>query len=441
MNPPNSASVHSTVLLVMLAVGVWGCERQPDPMTSGPLFQFTNGQSVVTTTDVGVRSGPNNFSSVVASKPIGTTGTIQASPGTLDAAGDNTIYWQVAFSGGPTGWVSGVFLMPGTSNPSPTFTCNHYVSPTGGTSGDGNSGAPWSLPYALNGGGGFITAGDTVCIGGGTYTGNQSVPATVNGQPGNFIVYRQKPNERAILDYPDATDGGPSGLTVRGSYLVFWGFEMTNSNTNRGSLSVPPSHDLRPDLIYNVGNHNRYVALVMHDGGGGIYNEHSNFDVEITGWVVYNEGWQASDRGHGHGIYVRSSVGPVKVRDNIVFNNFGFGLHGYNQVSDGMKGVLYDGNVTFDNGSLAFASSPNILLGGVDVGAQQDTVRNNMAYYAPAISDINSNGIASMKVGYSTTANVDVQVVNNYAIGGDPALEINNWQTALVSGNTTYSTD
>lgn len=99
-----------TMLAAALALS--GCsERQQDPVTSGPLYQFTNGQSVQTTTAVTVHSAANNFSSSVGTKPAGVVGTIQASPGTKDATGDNTIYWQVTFTG-LTGWVSGVFLTP-----------------------------------------------------------------------------------------------------------------------------------------------------------------------------------------------------------------------------------------------------------------------------------------------------------------------------------------
>src|SRR2546426_3121491 len=35
---------------------------------------------------------------------------------------------------------------------------------------------------------------------------------------------------------------------------------------------------------------------------------------------IYNNGWQQPDFGNGHGIYAKSSAGPVYLRDNIVFN-------------------------------------------------------------------------------------------------------------------------
>jgi len=98
--------------ILAVAVALCGCsQRQADPLENGPLYQFTNGQSVQTTTAVTVHSGASNFSSSVGTKPAGVIGTIQASPGTRDATGDNTIYWQVTF-GTLTGWVSGVFLTP-----------------------------------------------------------------------------------------------------------------------------------------------------------------------------------------------------------------------------------------------------------------------------------------------------------------------------------------
>src|SRR5436189_877431 len=425
---------RSALALLPFALAVWGCsERQTEPITYGPLYEFLSGQGVQTTTDVAVHSAANNFSSVLANKPPSATATVQESPGTRDFTGDNSIYWKVQFGDGVLGWVSGVFLTPSSGPPGSSFTCNHYVATNGGT-GAGTSADPWDLQYAFNGAGNRVLPGDTVCIKGGTYTGNKTV--TVSGQQGKLVVFRQDPGGHAILDYPLHGAASPSGLNVQGSYLAFWGFELTNSDQIR---SCTCTSGFRADILYNVGSHNRYIALIVHDGGVGLYNEASACDVEITGSIWYNNGYQGSDRGHGHGVYVRSNTGSIKVRDNIAFNQFGYGLHGFNQQTEARKCVLYDGNVAFNNGSLASTSSPNILLGGTDIGGQQDTVRNNMTYFSPAISEVNTNGIAGLQVGYSTTVNVDVRIVNNYAIGGNPALDIHDWQTALVSGNIAYS--
>src|SRR2546426_6136509 len=50
---------------------------------------------------------------------------------------------------------------------------------------------------------------------------------------------------------------------------------------------------------------------------------------------IYNNGWQQPDFGNGHGIYAKSSAGPVYLRDNIVFNQFGYGIHIYANAGSG----------------------------------------------------------------------------------------------------------
>jgi len=45
------------------------------------------------------------------------------------------------------------------------------------------------------------------------------------------------------------------------------------------------------------------------------------------------------DRGHGHGIYVQNATDPRKIIDNIIFNQFSHGVHGYTE--GGLLNQLY----------------------------------------------------------------------------------------------------
>ncbi len=43
-------------------------------------------------------------------------------------------------------------------------------------------------------------------------------------------------------------------------------------------------------------------------------------NAEIYGCLIYYNGWEAPDRGHGHGIYAQNQTGTKKITDNIVFS-------------------------------------------------------------------------------------------------------------------------
>jgi hypothetical protein len=322
----------------------------------------------------------------------------------------------------------------------PVIPVGHFVSATGAPLPEGGTGridTPWDLVTALQGAAGAIQPGDTVWLRGGTYTGKFVV--SVSGTPGGRVTFRAYPGERVTLDDPTLAPDNDDQFLVNGSWLVFWGIEFTNSNPGR--LEAGTSLDYRPTNVVNNGDHNRYVNLVIHDGGVGFYNYANRFDVELAGSVIYNIGWQADDRGHGHGVYVRSDVGPVVVRDNVIFNQFGVGIHAYTDSGpEGLRGITLEGNVAFNNGSIAREASENILLGGRGAAAREDTLRANMTYFSPGLAEIVAIGITNIKVGYGATVGEDVWVGGNYASGGNPALDVRDWKTATVTGNVIQGT-
>jgi hypothetical protein len=173
----------------------------------------------------------------------------------------------------------------------------------------------------------------------------------------------------------------------------------------------------------------------VHDGGTGIYTEAGAPGVEIYGCIVYNNGWQAplADRGHGHAIYIKNESGTKLARDNVLFNQFGFGVHEYSDLGDGgLNGITLEGNVSFDNGALAIpgtSGASNLLVGGEEP-VNNSTVVDNTTYYAPGIS------LPNVRIGYATVPSGSVTLSGNYAVGGDPVLEVGYWSSADVTGDT-----
>ncbi len=312
---------------------------------------------------------------------------------------------------------SGPPLPPGTR-------VGYYVTPGGSSSGDGSDANPWSLSYALGGAGGQVNPGDTIWVRAGTYTGTYT--STLSGTVAAPIIVRAYPGERAILN----GSGGSNTLKIDGTYTWFWGLEVQVGTTSRTAA--------RMDAVYvRSTSHLKLIHLVVHDGGSGIYTEPTATDVEIYGCIIYNNGWQngAGDRGHGHGIYIKNNSGTKLARDNVVFNQFGFGLHEYSDLGAGsLVGITFRGNVAFNNGALAVAGTSeagNLLVGGEEA-VSSGVVDSNLTYYSSSVTGT----VANFKLGYSTTQNAGVLARGNVAVGGDPTFDMRLWASATVSGNT-----
>jgi hypothetical protein len=302
-----------------------------------------------------------------------------------------------------------------------------HVAPNGSSSNSGTAGSPWSLTYALSGAAGRIQPGDTVWLHGGTYSGQQ-YRATVAGAAGKPVVVRQFPGERATIDVAGATSSTSrgDGFVVKGNWTEWWDFELMSSDPNRYTST-------RPNMMINDANHTRYIDLVVHDGGIGFYNYETASDVEFNGNIVYNNGWQIATKGEGHCFYMKSSTGPVVLRDNICFNQMGYGIHVYTDAGAGeLINIALDGNVLFNTGSTGpfynSQASANILVGGEEP-VSGSKVTNNMAYYTPGY------GVNNFMMGYNDFANVDLTLTNNYVVGGRYVLTTRRWDQVTASGN------
>jgi uncharacterized protein YjdB len=402
-----------------------------------------SGTATVTVTVVPVASVAVTPSS--ASVQAGQTVQLTATP--KDANGNaltgRTVAWAtsnaavatVSASGLVTGVVAGTATITATSEgksgsaaitvsvaPPPPPHSGYYVATNGTSGGDGSASQPWALSYALGGAGGRIQPGDTVWVRGGTYFA--PFRSTLTGTASAPIVVRAYPGERPIIDGVNATS---DNFVVAGSWSVIWGLEFTNTMLSRYTDLI--NHDYRPDNIVNNGPHNRYVNLVIHDGGVAFFNYSVQSDVEIYGSIIYNNGWQAPDRGHGHGMYLKSDVGPLVARDNVIFNQFGYGIHVYTNTGSGLLNNIHaEGNVSFDNGSLSSTgTSANIGNLGQPL-ANTLGVQDNMTYFAPSLSG--SNLVLGSGDGLVCTG--------NYVVGGAGISE-GTWTNATVTGNTELS--
>lgn len=268
--------------------------------------------------------------------------------------------------------------------------------------------------------------GDTIWLHGGTYRGKFT--ATVAGTSTRPVVIRQYPGERATIDVAGATSTTSRGdaFIVNGQWTEWWDFELMSSDPNR-------STDTRPNMIVNDASNTKYIDLVVHDGGIAFYNYPSASNVEFDGNIIYNNGWQGTAKGGGHALYLKSATGPIIVRDNVMFDQFGYGIHLYTDAGAGqLINMTLDGNVSFNNGAVTnqynSGANANILIGGEEP-VQGARMVNNMTYFSPGV------GVYNLMIGYSTFANSDVTMSNNYAVGGQYVLTTGYWSRVTASGN------
>jgi hypothetical protein len=248
-----------------------------------------------------------------------------------------------------------------------------YVATNGTSTNDGSSARPLSLVRALSVNG-PVRPGDTVFLRRGTYRGNFTSHLT--GTPSLPIIVRAYPGERVTLD--GAASPAEATLLVRGSDTTYWGFEITNSDPRRagGVASRGTGVDI-------YGPRTKFVNLVIHDVQTGIGSWSTAIDSELYGNIVYNNGVDSSDRGHGHSIYAQNRIGTKRIADNILFNSFSHGIHIYTEEGF-IDNFVLDGNVVFNHGILSQVSGPqrDILVGGRRTAHNLNIV-NNFLYDSP----------------------------------------------------------
>ena len=299
-----------------------------------------------------------------------------------------------------------------------TSGTQYFVAPSGSAQGDGSQTQPWDLTTALNQPT-AVQPGDTIWLRGGVYRGNFSSKLT--GAAGSPITLRQRPGERATID---------GSLAINGAYAWYWGFEVMRSNPSRGDSG---SH---ADAVTVSAPNTKLINLVIHDGDAdGIGFWMPAADSEIYGTLIYYNGFQGPDRGHGHGIYTQNSSGTKTISDNIIFDHFGLGIQAYGSSAAFVRGFVLDGNILFNNGSIAAGLSKvdNILFANGNP-LERIRVENNYTYHRPA----DDNGYSRLGWIFGGLSQ-DVIARNNYWIGGASSIELWNWNSATFTNNTVYA--
>ncbi len=240
----------------------------------------------------------------------------------------------------------------------PAFGAEYFVATNGNNSAAGTSGAPWqTLQHAAS----RVAPGDRVAVRPGNYvgfylsrSGSAAAPIEFFAEPGVMI------NQR------NATT--PDGINLeRASHIIIDGFAVSGM-PRAGVRSVGVPSDFAEFVtVRNV--------QASNNGTWGIFTGHVD-DLLIES----NRTWGSIDE---HGIYVSNSGDRPVIRDNVIFDNRGSGIHMNGDESQGgdgiISGALVSGNVIYGNAKFNGTS----LGGGSGInmdGVQDSRIENNLLY-------------------------------------------------------------
>jgi hypothetical protein len=295
----------------------------------------------------------------------------------------------------------------------PDDLAGYYAAPEGSAAGDGSEANPWDLQTALSA---ALAPGDTLWLRGGVYGG--SFESSLTGESGAAITVRSYPGEWAVID------GGPSEevtLSIKGAFAFYRDFEITNTKTER--------YGNRAAGMNVTGKNLQLVNLMIHDTGNNGFWE-SALDLELYGCLIYENGYDDSDRAHGHGVYTQNSAGRKHIVDNAIFNGYSFGIHAY---TEGGHIENYDivGNIWFGSGIAAAGvdtRKDNCLVGGLQPAAGI-LLQDNIGWAQGPTA-------RSVRLGYSDPANVDATLTGNFLVGATTFATP--WQSITMTGNTFF---
>lgn len=300
-----------------------------------------------------------------------------------------------------------------------------FASPTGSSTAQGSQEDPFDLATGLAASS-PVQPGQTLWLMEGIYNGNFT--SELRGSNGNAIQVRPMPGKQVIIDGNDPSGG--SALLIDGEWVDYYGLEVFNSTLNHTTdlTGSSPADLVTTGGVTVTGPNTKVINFIVHDNVGGGMSSWSNApDSELYGNIIYNNGWTAPDRGHGHAIYAQNSSGFKKLTNNIIFFGYGTGIHVYTEGGQ-MNNFDVQYNTWFMTGSSdprASQKKDNCLIGGFQPVLNL-TLKNNLGF------SMNSRGT---RLGYGGS------VVGQTGVLADNYLSENLWVagewTSLEISNST----
>lgn len=286
-----------------------------------------------------------------------------------------------------------------------------FAAPDGRPGNPGTKEAPWDLASAL-GGGSRLQPGDVLWVRAGAYKGKFEI--RLAGKEEAPIQVRAWPGERAsILD-------SQISVVEPSKHLWLWDLEIAHTvPVEKRRTEKPGSHpdDLPGGDGLNIyaGTGCKFINLVVHDNlGNGVGWWAGSTDGEMHGCLIYNNGWKAPDRGHGHCIYTQNRDG-IKTISGCILTVPEWGgsytMHAYGSSRAFINNYLIEDNVAYERGPF--------LIGG---GSPSRGLRIRRNYLHRV----------DLRIGYGAE-NEDCEVRDNVVAGG--RISILKFKQVVDEGN------
>jgi len=309
-----------------------------------------------------------------------------------------------------------------------------HVTTTASQGGTGSLANPWQLQAALKSS--SVKPGDTIWVHGGTYTNSHpgvfqfAWMSTISGASGNPIIVRAYPGDHPVLDGGDTQQADI--LNVEGSYVWFWGLEIMSSSLKRYSVSggsFPPGAEIDRGTCVGITQDQtiegvKIINCILHDGFVGYGNTSAtSASAELYGCLLYNNGWLASDRNHGHNVYVQNVAGNIRAHSaNIIWGAFENLIQAY--------GTHNTDDFSFDRNFVFAPVDGGFLVGGAQA-SNNLSMTNNCLYSGTFHAPLVDFGWNPYGAGLANAT-----ITGNYFGGGE--LKFQFPISGNISGNTIY---
>jgi hypothetical protein len=242
--------------------------------------------------------------------------------------------------------------------------------------------------------------------------------------------------------HPNGADVYVNGnqLFIQGNNTTYRDFELTNTMVTARDAATEPESS-RGNGIHNIGDGNKFINIVTHDGESGYFSSADSSDSEVYGLVSYNNGLYRGTDGVGHGMYLENGAGFCRIYNNILLNNFNLNTQCFGQTAPFVGGDIQK-NVYAGAGSPigkfnAEAGNVSLLVGTNEVPITSVKVDSN--YFYNRIETLGSALTFGYGAGINAANNSDATVTNNYFVGGFGLITVQNTNKCTVTGNKVYS--
>jgi MYXO-CTERM domain-containing protein len=311
---------------------------------------------------------------------------------------------------------------------SPAFAGTFYMSNAGNDNAPGSSTAPWATLGKANA---AMTAGDTLYLRGGVYSGVSGIHWTKSGTVNSPVVISAYPGEHPVFN----GNGANALMTTGSQYTIIDGLEVTNYDLWAFDVASGSSYvTIRNCYLHNIhGAEN--AALVTSQ----------SHHVTIENCVFEEMGRSLDQIKFDHAVYNSGGSHDVIIRNNYFRNNYGgpainnyhppdpYNIYIYNNVFVMTKGTersaIYAGtfgnNVYVYNNTFYLDGTGATTTYGVSLrSGAGDVVENNIFYFKN--SNVQSALVASSgnavdyNLFYPTKDSDDTGI---HSLDGDPLFK------------------